>query len=169
MDLFLGAETCGEAHAVSVDGSVIVGTAFVPGADYSTAFRYTDADGWVDLGKLVPHPFHAAHATGIAENGTIVGLSGDPAAQNWTGFIWTSEDGMRSVADVLTDLGVTNHAGWWLGEARDISADGTTVVGAAIDPSYYLRGYVARIPDWFFADGFESGDTTGWSSTVGGP
>lgn len=170
VDVFLGTEICGEAMAVSVDGSVIVGTATVPGNDYATAFRYTDAGGWEDLGKLIPHPFHSAIAAGIAENGMIVGLSGDSAAQNWTGFVWTEEDGMTSMSDFLTDLGVTNHDGWWLGEARDISADGTTIVGTAIDPGFYLRGFVARIPvAEVFGDGFESGDTVGWSSTVGGP
>ena len=170
VDLFLGAEICGEAHSVSTDGSVIVGSALVPGNDYPTAFRYTDQDGWVDLGKLINHPFHSALATGIAENGMIVGLSGDEAGQIWTGFVWTAEDGMRSMADILTELGVTSHDGWWLGEARDISADGTTIVGTAIDGSLYLRGFVATIPvSEIFDDNFESGDTAGWSVVVGGP
>jgi probable HAF family extracellular repeat protein len=169
VDVFLGSEICGEAHAVSADGSVIVGSATVPGNDYPTAFRYTDAGGWEDLGKLVPHPFHSAIASGIAENGTIVGLSGDSAAGNWTGFVWTESTGMVSMSDVLTDLGVTSHDGWWLAEARDISADGTTIVGTAIDSSFFLRGYVVTIPvSEIHRDGFESGDTSGWSSTVGG-
>ncbi len=170
VDLFLGTEICGEAHSVSTDGSVIVGSALVPGNDYPTAFRYTDQDGWLDLGKLIDHPFHSALATGIAENGTIVGLSGDEAGQIWTGFVWTLEDGMKSMTDVLTDLGVTSHDGWWLGEARDISADGTTIVGTAIDNNWYLRGFVATIPvPEVFADTFESGDASGWSAVVGGP
>ena len=169
VDLFLGEEICGEAHAVSKDGNIILGAAYVPGADYRTAFRYTDAEGWIDLGKLEPHPFHSALATGIADNGTIVGLSGDEAGQTWKGFVWTQKEGMRSMTDVLTDLGVTTHMGWWLGEARDISADGTTIVGTAIDQNLYLRGYVAIIPAPIFVDGFEFGGTAAWSITVGGP
>ncbi len=169
VDLFLGNETCGEAMAVSVDGIVIVGTAIVPGNDYPTAFSYTDAGGWVDLGKLEPHPFHSAIASGIAENGMIVGLSGDSAAGNWKGFVWTEEAGMVSMSAMLTGLGVTAHDGWWIAEARDISTDGTTIVGTAIDSNQHLRGFVAKIPvAEVFADGFESGDSSAWSLAVGG-
>ncbi len=168
VDLFLGEEICGEAHAVSADGRVIVGSAYVAGADYPTAFYFTDAGGWVDLGKLVDHPFHSALATGIADNGTIVGFSGDEAAQSWTGFVWTQTDGMQSVADLLTGLGVTLPTDYWLGEARDISADGATIVGTAIDVNWHLRGYVATIPSPVFVDGFESGGTAWWTVVVGG-
>jgi uncharacterized membrane protein len=168
VDLFLGAEICGEAYSVSTDGRIIVGSAYVPGADYETAFYFTDAGGWVDLGKLVDNPFHSAMATSIADNGTLVGLSGDAASQNWKGFVWTQADGMQEIEEYLTSLGVTVPDGLYLAEARDISADGSTIVGTVVDTNGYLNAYMATIPTSLFVDGFESGGRWWWSAVVSG-
>jgi len=53
---------------------------------------------------------------------------------------------MRSVEDVLTALGI-DLAGWTLVSAKDISADGNTVVGFGLNPSGDTEAWIAVIPE----------------------
>lgn len=89
----------------------------------SVSFIWTDATGLVDIGGLPGNNIN--YATGVSADGTIVvGTSGtsfgDAFQQGWR---WTSENGFTPLDDIGNDT-------LTFGAAEDISADGTTVVGA---------------------------------------
>lgn len=167
VDLFLGDDICGEANAVSADGTVVVGQAVVPGVDFYTAFRFSDVSGWIDLGKMGSSETAVSLATGIAENGTIVGLDGSEVYGIWRGFIWTPLGGMRLLSDYFTDIGV-DYFPYGIREVREISLDGATIIGSVSNTTGGLQGFVATIPAPTFSDGFEFGTTDMWSTSTGG-
>jgi len=155
---------------MSEDGSVMVGYTYEP----HTAFRWTEADGWVTL------PLPALHDEGsartITDDGTqIFGLSESelvrwvddtPTATTLSvGFspeavsadgsvlvgqsqseaaIWDAAHGVRSLSSVLASLGV-NLSGWVLTAANDVSADGKVIVGDGTHDGN-SSGWIARLP-----------------------
>lgn len=149
-----------EAAAVSADGRVVVGrdsvqiTVSDPDETYFTdpsrplptaAFRWSEAEGWTDLGRLraasaaVQIAAEATDASG--DGGLIIGsatfqgpCSGfcNPIAE--VPFLWDEARGMRPLERVLAgDYGL-DFDGWDLGEATAISDDGTTIVGTGVNP-----------------------------------
>ncbi|MFN8549180.1 MAG: FlgD immunoglobulin-like domain containing protein [Candidatus Eisenbacteria bacterium] len=136
---FAGEETVGEALAVSSDGSKVCGQA------NGTAFYYTPAGGLVDLGAFPDEPWGST-AAGVADDGTVVGWSGDPFFSLPKAFIWTAATGMQPLASYLTAMSV-DVAGCYLYTATSISADGTTIAGTAIDASgFWFVPYVVHLP-----------------------
>lgn len=143
------------ASAVSADGSTVVGgerllTAVIAGPDsgfppVERAFRWTEASGMVDLGRLrlPPGPqFVGAEAKDVSGNGsTVVGVAKLTATDATTAvvpdprpFIWDERRGMRLLERVLeNDYGV-DLDGWTLLEAGAISDDGSTIVGVGLNP-----------------------------------
>lgn len=102
--------------------TVVVGLATPGDGTGNRGFRWTAAEGMMDLGMLSEPGAYASTARGVSANGT--------AGTGWTGFRtyshasrWTMSGGVIS----LTDLGVlpagTTSYGY------DISDDGTVVVG----------------------------------------
>ena len=96
-------------------------------------------------------------STAVSANGkTIVGTSVvetiiDPVFGDvYNGsepFIWTAQQGMRKLSDVLiSDLGL-NLSGWRLRTATGISADGLTIVGMGLDPSYRSGCWIVQLPE----------------------
>jgi hypothetical protein len=60
--------------------------------------------------------------------------------------IWTENDGMRRLADVLFDLGLSPEMeGWDLEEATAVSGDGRTVVGWGYNPAGEEEAWVAYL------------------------
>ena len=147
------------AQDVSDDGSVVVGwDAYFPqrcidppgqpGPDQ--AFRWTEALGTVGLGCLPGD--NASEALAVSADGTIVvGWSGMHALMqglsNKHAFIWTADDGMRDLLEVLRTDYAIDMAGWTLTEAVDISADGRTIVGNGFNPEGHEEAWVAVIPE----------------------
>jgi hypothetical protein len=74
-----------------------------------------------------------------ADGSTIVGNRGGGDA-----VIWDASNGTRSIADVLSSLGVVEHAGWTL-YASTISGDGTTIVGEGVNPDGRREAWLARL------------------------
>ena len=105
-----------DAHAVSSDGSTVVGAG--TSASGGEAFRWTLAGGMVSLGSLGGPG--SSRAFGISgDSQTIVG-SGSSTSGN-EAFRWTSGAGMTGLGDL---------SGAPFGSsASAISADGTTIVG----------------------------------------
>jgi hypothetical protein len=80
-----------------------------------------------------------------ADASTIVGCEyydGDCRA-----IIWDEANGLRGLHEVLEiDLGL-DLGSWTLDEARDISSDGTVIVGTGTNPFGRTEGWVAVIPE----------------------
>jgi probable HAF family extracellular repeat protein len=134
-----GTSTNSEAHNVSADGLVVVGTS---GGE---AFRWSQGQGMVGLGDLPGGLFQSA-ALGVSHDGSvIVGVSqtqGEGGASVPAAFYWTQSTGMLNLRDLLIAGGATGLEGWMLTEARGVSWDGLTIVGTGDG-----GGWVATIPE----------------------
>ena len=142
-----GGDLGSAAYDISADGKVIVGKA-VNSDLYKEAFRWTEEGGMVGLGDLPGSRFQstarACNADGSVIVGDGLGFDNDGGG-NRKAFIWTEEDGMRPLVEVLeTDYGVET-GGWILLNATDISADGRTIVGWGYNPEGTVEGFVAYL------------------------
>lgn len=136
---FVGEEPAGEASGVSTDGQRICGT------KDGFAFYYDQNAGLIDIGAL-PGETWGSTATGVADDGTVVGFSGDPFFSFPAAFIWTQQGGIQKLQERLVALGV-DVAGYYLYTATSVSADGRVIAGCAIDPSgFWFVPYVVRLP-----------------------
>jgi uncharacterized membrane protein len=122
----------GSANAVSADGQIIVGQLFNRGEVASGVVWTTDGDT-----EILPQFGEARDVS--ADGSTIVGNM-----QGGGALIWDASNGTRSIADVLSSLGVVEHAGWTL-YASAISGDGTTIVGGGLNPDGRPEAWLARI------------------------
>jgi probable HAF family extracellular repeat protein len=118
-------------HAVSADGSTVVGVSGVQTTTTSLpsqaeAFRWTEATGMIGLGHLPGGVTSVAYD--VSENGSvIVGRSGSAPGQQ--AFRWTQNSGIVGLGDL--------PGGAFTSEAYGVSADGTITVGEGISRSGY--------------------------------
>jgi len=131
-----------EASIVSGDGSVIVGHAnngtddvydtsgIVPTQQH--AFKYTDADGIVDIGVLSGKDYSLANAIS-ADGSIIVGRSG-VAGSTASDLAFKYEDGEMTSLGTLGTRSVANA----------ISRDGKIIVGSYDTADGYTRGFIYR-------------------------
>jgi probable HAF family extracellular repeat protein len=109
------------AHALSADGSVLVGTLRIDG--YQRAFRWDAASGVVDLGTLGGT---AGRAWGVSSDGNVIVGDSTNASSVRRAFRWTAEDGMH-------DLGGLTATGMSIAYA--ISGNGAVIVGTSASTS----------------------------------
>jgi len=114
------------AHAISADGSVIVGGAgfcfFMPD---SSAFGWK-TDGDITYLEHLPGGVQASATDVSADGSVVVGYDSDRyvSASGWMeAFRWTEDGGIIGLGDL------PGGASW--SEARAVSADGSVVVGRA--------------------------------------
>ena len=110
------------ARRVSDDGSVVVGWGYpgsTPGA--AKAFRWTAAGGMRDLGDLGAEG--GSMAWGVSADGSFIVGQYLSASSGWhnQAFRWTAASGMVGIGDL--------PGGAFESESRDVSADGSVVVG----------------------------------------
>jgi uncharacterized membrane protein len=96
----------------------------------------------VGLGDLPGGGFQSA-ATGVSADGSFVVGSG-VGTDGEEAILWDAENGMRSLAGILTAAGV-DLTGWSLSSAEAISADGTTIVGSGTNPAGDTEAWVAVV------------------------
>ena len=163
VDLILGGDDESDALDVSGDGTYIVGTLWLEG------FIYDDSNGHRDLGKL---DFAGAGEevvpTSVSDDGSrVAGWDGNVFLGWVRGFLWTPEDGIRAFDDVLTENGI-DLGDWGVLFVWEMSGDGTTFAGEVMNSvTFERRGFVATVPiGRIFADGFETGDMSKWSTPV---
>lgn len=96
----------------------------------------------VGLGDL-PGGLHQSGANDVSADGSVI-VGASNSANGSEAFVWDATNGMRSVSDVLTGLGV-DLTGWTLRAAAAISADATTIVGYGSNPSGQGEAWLANI------------------------
>ncbi|MCP4664616.1 MAG: hypothetical protein GY856_55240 [bacterium] len=155
----------GDAWAANSDGSIIVGG--YAGPVFEEAYRWTAATGAVPIGVL-PGFNYSGVAADLSEDGNlIIGMSGWGADRR--GFAWTPSDGMVYIDDYLTAAGVPGLDQWSLDTPTTITPEKGFIAGWGYGPSSGLHGFLVELPgSSLFTDGFESGDTSAWSTTTGG-
>ena len=116
----------------------------LPGLHVPEAFRSTEAGGMVSRGLLPSAQSSRPH--GASANGAEPGSAVHETGTRSEAFIWDATNGMRELDQVLTDLGL-DLTGWTLVEARDISADGRTIVGTGTNGSGQSGAWIAVIPE----------------------
>jgi len=146
----LGALPGGEGRSqrafdVSADGSVVVGYGY--DESYLRAFRWTEENGMESLGDFPGGVQSLARAI-TPDGSVIVGagtVPGDPYAIS-AAAIWDDAHGMRSIQDILVDLGI-DMSGWTLLEATAVTPDGQTICGVGFNPYSKYEAWVATIPE----------------------
>ncbi|MBK8231125.1 MAG: T9SS type A sorting domain-containing protein [Candidatus Eisenbacteria bacterium] len=132
-------DVAGELLGVNGDGTMMCGEA------NSSAFFYSPSTGLIDIGAL-PGETWGSTATGVSDNGRVVGWSGNPFFSFPSATIWTQDAGLQPLASYLTAMSV-DVGGYHLYTATSISADGYTIAGTAIDPTgFWFVPYVVRLP-----------------------
>ncbi len=133
-----------EALGISPDGDVVVG---VWGDDFSNqAFRWTISGGYQLLGDLPGGLVDSVAYAASVDGSVIVGVGNPGLEKPDEAFYWTEATGMQSLRSVLLNAGV-DLSGWQtLLEARDISDDGTVIVGIGLTSSGEIAGFRAVIP-----------------------
>ncbi len=137
--------------AISADGSVVVGTSSSDGGGppVGESFMWTHDDGLVGLGFLPGTTYgYANYAAAVSGDGSvIVGSSDTDSSHGQDAYLWTADDGMRVLEDILVnDLGL-DLTGWVLTEATGISDDGLTIVGTGINPNGDTEAFIATLPE----------------------
>jgi len=130
------------AVRISANGQVVVGESTNATSD-TEAFRWTESGGMVGLGDLPGGEFYS-EVWDVTADGSIVvgqGTTSDGGAP----IIWDETNGMRILADVLTnDYGLGDAlAGWDLNVVQAISDDGTVIVGFGVNPDGNLEAWRA--------------------------
>jgi len=112
------------AHAVSADGSVIVGVSLNSNGD-NEAFRWTSGGGMVGLDFLPGASFPFSRARDVSADGSVIVGDANNSNGNGEAFMWTSGGGM-------VGLGFLPGApGPDFSNADGVSADGSVIVGAS--------------------------------------
>lgn len=107
----------GVANGVSSDGAVIVGSWSYPpgpGEQPTRAYRWTSSTGKVELGAMPGGSWNVAED--VSGDGSVIVGFGD-SSSGASAYRWTQSGGFEIIAQ-----------GW----ARDVSSDGSTVVGTAL-------------------------------------
>lgn len=136
-----------EAHAVSADGSVVVGrNDFRVGLAgvRSEAFRWTASEGMIGLADF-QGPVVNTIAFDVSGDGSVI-VGRSQVNENSAAFYWTAESGMVNLQDLLVSLGATNLDGWQLVQAEGITPDGITIVGTGLHNGVG-EAFVATIPE----------------------
>jgi len=109
------------AEAISADGSTVVGQG--RDADGSQAWRWTPSGGLEGLGHM--SPLATGIAYGVSADGSVIAGNGF-SSNGDEAFRWTEATGMQGIGSLPSAS--------FDSTARDISEDGTTIVGTSVDP-----------------------------------
>jgi len=119
------------AAAVSADGSVIVGTAKLPGAS-EVAVRWVN--GVIDS-------LTVGGAAAVTSDGKVIVGYGLASVGVSEPFLWNEEDGAREIRTILMDDFAIDIGTWQLGTPTGISDDGRVVVGTGRNPDGKTQGW----------------------------
>jgi len=129
----------------SADGSVLVGYMEVYIGEFlyrNRAFRWTLADGIVDLGT-VGNAVSDSLARAVNGDGTVI--VGERTDSDSKAFIWREGVGMQYLATVVTSEYGLDLTGWTLTTATGVSGDGLVIVGWGKNPNGKNEGWIADL------------------------
>ncbi len=112
------------SYSVNNDGSVVVG--YGTSANGKEAFRWEN-DTMTGLGDFSGGTFESLAYNVNSDGSVVVGYGTTASGQE--AFRWTETDGMVRIVDWLDANGVSVAPGYTLQSARDVSDDGSIVVG----------------------------------------
>jgi probable HAF family extracellular repeat protein len=117
---------------------VIVGYGF-DSSNSSQAFRWTEADGMVELGPSLG--YISSYAFAVSADGSVV-VGGCSTSSDQTPFVWTEGLRMHRLGEFLGDA---VPEGWKLEYASDVVRNGNvvTVVGRCMDPCSCEEAFIA--------------------------
>jgi uncharacterized membrane protein len=98
----------------------------------------------VGLGDL-PGGSFSSFAFDVSSNGSVIVGRGSNAIDEDDAFVWSENDGMQRVFDVLVDNGATGLTGWKLREATGISTNGRWIVGWGFNPEGQYEAFLADV------------------------
>jgi probable HAF family extracellular repeat protein len=142
------------AYAVSANGDWVVGESTISddnGFGHIEAVRWDPSGqieglGWFGMDSGNRYSF----ANDVSDDGrTVVGraYAQDSQWNSEQAFLWSPEDGMRPIVDVLLDYGIDVEAeGWRLTSAAGVSADGLTIVGIGYVIGQGSQGWIVHLP-----------------------
>lgn len=120
-------DTISQALAISGDGAVVVGAARLPD-DQEIAVRWTADDGIIVLEALSGGS--SSRAMDVGGGGSvIVGRSDSEVGVQ--AFRWSADTGIDALGGLISEPPMT-----FLSQAAAVSADGSVIVGAAINPEF---------------------------------
>ena len=85
-------------------------------------------------------------AMGVSADGSVV-VGGSDSASGSEAFIWDTANGMQNLKYLLENNCGLDLTGWALRGARNISANGLTIVGRGTNPDGFSEGWIATIPE----------------------
>ncbi len=141
---FAGGWTNSNGHGISANGRFVVGYGYSGAFDDYTheAFRWTAESGLERLG-FAPDDHDSVARAVSADGNIIVGI--EPFHDLGYALYWDAQNGMRHLWDVLVgDYGL-DLTGWQLTSAVAITPDGTTIVGAGINPLGKTEAWIATV------------------------
>ena len=106
------------------------------------AFLWTRHTGMLGLGDLEGGAYFSRAFAVSGDGAVVVGQS--ESERGAESFVWDRFNGMQSLQDILTDDLGLDLDGWSQLQVRDISKDGSTVGGIAVNPEGNVEGWVAR-------------------------
>lgn len=126
------------AHAVTADGFVIVGASDSKNGN-EEAFRW-EGGKMEGLGSLAAGEDFFSQAFATSGDGSmIVGRTGSD--DGFVAFLWTREDGMQDLKEVLQGKHNLDLTGWTLFTAVGISDDGAVIVGYGLNPDGNIEAW----------------------------
>ncbi|WP_228429242.1 T9SS type A sorting domain-containing protein [Chryseobacterium sp. 52] len=105
------------------DGNTVVGLGWIT-AGSAHAVKWDAVNGVTDLGSIVPN--RSSRANAISSDGSVIVGWQDQDNGTRSGAKW-----VNGVESFITDIN-----GGYVGEAGDVSADGTTIIGASMPDPY---------------------------------
>jgi len=139
---FLTDYTSGEAMDVSGDGNVVIGENW-DNFGRGQGYRWAADGSLIGLG-LLPGGTYTEPQRASYDGSVIVG-SGDIGYDDEEAFVWTEQDGLRRLVDVLLIRGASGLDGWSLEYAFDVSPDGQWVVGMGTNPAGHTEAFLANL------------------------
>ncbi len=131
----------GECYAVTFDGSKACG------GWNGYAMYWDKVVGPVNIGTLPGDEGWGSFAMDIADNGTIVGYSGNPFFSSSRGFVWTPADGMMLFTEFLDLNGVDYPEGLNTFRIESVSGDGRTFTGAWVNAMGFVEPFVCYLDE----------------------